>query len=211
MLMISRMRTKPLIPKLLHDLDAFTYGKSLWYFCVYQLVLKDRDSVWDCLIYLANQLPTPIAVRLLEENRERLSKLQLKSFDELCQSIIETSEFPEAISLYLAAIMKERAQSDLKKEEAFRLISEKYIKISTDLLSNIDSDYLLAMALEIPCDIDTMSMYDIAIRFNLDTFLDFQRLSPLMLQMWYEFEYLDPKEHSSKRRKATSKSCVVWH
>ncbi|ETO31843.1 transient receptor potential-gamma protein [Reticulomyxa filosa] len=192
----KKMQTnKPILPKLLYDLDVYTYGKPLWYFCVHQLSVKDRESVWDCLIYLANQLPTAIAVRLLEENRELLSKLQIKSLDELCQAIIETSEFPEATSLYLAAFMKERADHDLSRKEQFTAISEKYIAISTGLLSEIENDHLLAILVEIPCDIDKMSMLDIAIRFHLDSFLDFHRLSPLMLQMWNKYEYLDPKEN----------------
>ncbi|ETO30790.1 hypothetical protein RFI_06328, partial [Reticulomyxa filosa] len=194
-LMFTKMRGKPILPKLLNELDVYTYGKSLWYFCVHQLTVKDRESVWDCLIYLANQLPTAIAVRLLEENREPLSKLRAQSLDDLCQAIIETSEFPEATSLYLAAFMKERADNDLSRKDLFNDIAERYIAISTQLLAEIESDHLLAIFVEIPCDIDNMSIFDIAIRFHLDTFLDFHRLYPLMLQIWHKYEYLDPKDN----------------
>ncbi len=40
-----------------------------------------------------------------------------------------------------------------------------------------------------------MSIWDIAVRYKLDTFLDFHRLTPLYLTMWFRYRYLDPKKH----------------
>ena len=38
-----------------------------------------------------------------------------------------------------------------------------------------------------------MSIYDISLRYNLETFLDFHRLKNIMLQMWYRIEFLSPE------------------
>ncbi|ETO22319.1 potassium ion channel Yvc1 [Reticulomyxa filosa] len=211
-----------MIPRILRDVDIYTYGKSLYYFIVHQLTVKDRDSLWNYLNYLASCLPNVVAVRLLEENRAQLAKLKMERLDELCQTMIQASEFPAAMSLYLAAFMQQCAHNDLSREEQFEDISNKYIevsylmynitmvrillstftsnifiylfvKIAQELLQQIESDHLLAIMVEIPCGIDDMSIFDIALRFKLTNFLDFHRFPPLMLQMWYRFEYLDPQ------------------
>ncbi|ETO16910.1 hypothetical protein RFI_20427, partial [Reticulomyxa filosa] len=64
-----------------------------------------------------------------------------------------------------------------------------------DLLLQIESDHLLAILCETPSDIEDMSIFDIALRFHLEKFLEFHRLAPLMLQMWYRVEYLNPKKN----------------
>ncbi|ETO14724.1 hypothetical protein RFI_22645 [Reticulomyxa filosa] len=64
-----------------------------------------------------------------------------------------------------------------------------------DLLQTIESDHLLAILCDTPCDIDDLSIFDIALRFRLETFTEFHRINPLLLQMWYQFDYLDPKEN----------------
>ncbi|ETO16662.1 hypothetical protein RFI_20677, partial [Reticulomyxa filosa] len=185
--------------------DPYTYGKPLFYYCVQQLAIKDRECVWDYLIFLMSALPSGVAVRLLQENKEQLSKLRMESLETLCEAMIEASEFPAAMSLYLAAFMKERAQNDLSREEQLMAISDRYIKIARGLLEKIESDHLLAIMFEIPSSIHDMSLFDIALRFELYSFLDFHRLPPLMLQMWYKYEYLDPKENFIQVEKSNFK------
>ena len=73
-----------------------------------------------------------------------------------------------------------------------------YCQIARELLNNIESDHLLSILLETPCDIKQLSILDICLANNMIEFFDFYRLSPIFKHMWIEFEYLDPSHKFTK-------------
>ena len=180
------------MPDLIQCCDVLTFGVPLWAFCLTQLQVKDRSVLWDILCHFAAMLPTQLIVKLIEENRGILSKFELHSLDRLCSTVIESAKFPAATALYLAAFMKERSQNDLSRQQQLNGLCEKYVEIATQLLQQIESDHLLAMVCEIPSDIDSLSIFDISLKFKMDTFLDFHRLAPVVLQLWYRVDFLNP-------------------
>ena len=96
-----------------------------------------------------------------------ISKMNIPNLDKLCLNIILNSNYPISTSLYLAAFMKHRSKNDLSRENEFEELMEKYVDIAKDLLSDIESDHLLAILLEIPSDINNMSILDISLRFKI--------------------------------------------
>ena len=90
--------------------------------------------------------------------------------------------------------MKSLQALDLSRSEELETIVSKYMQIAIELLSQIESDHLLAMILEIPSDIDRMSIWEIAVKYKLDDFLDFHRLQPIISHLWNDFQYLDPSK-----------------
>ena len=182
------------LPELLRYMDVTTYGRPLWYFCVDQLSTKDRPPLWCILEFLATELPTAMAIDLLERTRDALVRFQVEPLDSVCLKIIASSTYPIATALYLAAFMSENGVRDSSRSDQFRTKSQKYIDIATHLLSQIESDHLLAILIEIPSNIDDMSILDVVIRFKLEGFLEFHRLQPIFMNMWYQYEYLDPSK-----------------
>ena len=83
---------------------------------------------------------------------------------------------------------------DLSRSGELKVIVEKYMNIAIELLSQIESDHLLAMILEIPSDIDRMSIWEIAVKYKLDDFLDFHRLQPIVSHLWTDFQFVDPSK-----------------
>ena len=176
-------------------------------FCVDQLSTKDRPPLWCILEFLASELPTAMAIYLLERTRDALVRFQVEPLDNVCLKIIASSNYPIATALYLAAFMSQNGIRDSSRSDQFAAKSEKYIAIATHLLSQIESDHLLAILIEIPSNIDDMSILDIVIRFKLEGFLEFHRLQPIFMNMWTQYQYLDP---SKKFRNTESDSIFVF-
>eukprot|EP01084_Bolivina_argentea_P262892 444772_1 len=149
------------LPELLRYIDVTTFGRPLWYFCVDQLSTKDRPPLWNILEFLATELPTSMAINILKSTRDALVRFQVEPLDAVCLKIISASTYPIATALYLAAFMQSNATRDSSRKEKFDIISKKYIDIGTDLLSQIESDHLLAILIEIPSNIDGLSILDI--------------------------------------------------
>ena len=180
------------LPELLRYLDVNRFGRQLWHFCVDQLSTKDRAPLWNILGFLGAELPTPMALRLLQQRRNALVRFHVSSLDKVCLKIISSSTFPIATALYLAAFMRQNARRDSSRQDQFDEMYRKYSKIATDLLSQIESDHLVAILIEIPSNIDDLSILDIIIEFNLEEILEFHRLKPIFLNLWSEYRYLDP-------------------
>ena len=107
--------------------------------------------------------------------------------------------------------MKSLKKSDSSREDEFECIVSKYMEISVDLLQQIENDHLLAIILEIPSDIDRMSIWDISIKYELDDFLNFYRLQPIIQHLWTELYYLDPsKQFDCKPTKLHLMLSQLW-
>ena len=195
------------LPELLRYMDVAIYGRPLWFFCVDQLSTKDRPPLWCILEFLATELPTAMAINLLERTRDALVRFQVEPLDNVCLKIIASSTYPIATALYLAAFMSQNGVRDSSRSDRFAAKSEKYVAIATHLLAQIESDHLLAILIEIPSNIEDLSILDIVIRFKLEGFLEFHRLQPIFMNMWTEYKYLDP---SKKFRNKESDSIFVF-
>ena len=182
------------LPELLRYLDTSCFGRSLWFFCVDQLSTKDRPPLWSILEFLATELPTNMAIKLLRSTRDALVRFHVDSLDHVCLKVISNSTYPIATALYLAAFMQHNAKQDSSRSRQFGEIHRKYTKIATALLAQIESDHLLAILIEIPSDIDELSILDIAVEFKLETFLEFHRLKAIFMNLWSQYQYLDPSK-----------------
>eukprot|EP01083_Nonionella_stella_P042856 115652_1 len=182
------------LPELLRYIDVWTFGRPLWYFCVDQLSTKDRVPLWCILEFLATELGTSMAINLLRCTRDALVRFHVEALDNVCLAMIASSSYPIATSLYLAAFMQSNAIGDSARAHHFNDISTKYIAVATDLLSAIESDHLLAILIEIPSNIDDLSILDIVLRFKLERFLEFHRLQPIFMNMYAEYSYLSPSK-----------------
>ena len=105
-----------------------------------------------------------------------------------------------ATALYLAgSVIKQLMKEEGSRSAEYSDIVSKYTKIATSLIDSIQSDHLLALMLEIPTDHkysetdnETLTIWEIAIKYDLHEFLYFYRLKTIVRRMWREVEYLDP-------------------
>ena len=66
--------------------------------------------------------------------------------------------------------------------------------IATQLVYEIESDFLLALLIELPTEIYSKSVLELAIQYHRTSFCNDARISTLLSHMWFETEYLNPKK-----------------
>ena len=71
-------------------------------------------------------------------------------------------------------------------------VADHYVSIAENLVESIESDHLLAILLETPTDINEMSIFDIALEFEMSDFLDNNRVGRIMTHMWLNNDFLNP-------------------
>eukprot|EP01084_Bolivina_argentea_P063536 115987_1 len=180
--------------ELLQFIDVQIYGIALWRFCVTQLEIKNRPGLWQIMNHLACHLATLSILKELEDSKDSFKRFEVHSLNVLCQTVIQNAQFPAATALYLAAFMSLRGLEDESRKDEFNSVRELFVDIAKELLNKIESDHLLAIRLELPTDINYLTILDIGLKFELDDFLEFHRLQPIFIQMWREFEYLNPSQ-----------------
>lgn len=84
----------------------------------------------------------------------------------------------------LSAYMMDNAEVDLSRAEDFEVVAAKYIRIASQLVASVESDHLLSLLLETPTDIAHLSVFEIAIKYGIDDFMDDSRIQMLMAHMW---------------------------
>eukprot|EP01084_Bolivina_argentea_P167991 291427_1 len=181
------------IPETIQYANMSIYGPSLSQYVVQQLLSKQLNSLWLILAFIAQGMSATNALKLLEEHRTSLAKtLKMDNLDLVLISMIESSNYTIAMALYLSAWMRHAAEYDLSRAQDFENVSEKYVRIASELVSNVESDHLLSLLLEAPTDIAHLSVFEIAIKYEIDDFMDDSRIQMIMVHMYSEFDFLNP-------------------
>lgn len=178
------------IPHILQTMDVSQFGPSLFVYCLHALQTKDRPAIWIVLQFIISHLPTAVTVRLFNKYKNVILRFSTDNVNKLCLKIIDSAAYPIATALYLSGFMascSENCESDDRDEFAML-----YTNIAIKLCTQIESDHLLAIILEIPSNIWSKSILEIAVEYKLIDFLYCDRLRPIFNRMWTEFVYLDP-------------------
>ena len=169
-------------------------GIPVWEFIADALKSKQRVSLWKILRFLALEMSTNQVLDLLKRHTHLLSKHMLREYDEVCKSTMEGSKHPIATALRLSAFMYERAAIDLSNSEDYKEVGEQYGTIARRLLQGIESDHLFAMLLQMPTDLDDLCIIEIALKYNLTSFLEDPRIVRVFNVVWFgALDFLDPK------------------
>ncbi len=102
-------------------------------------------------------------VKILKSTPDALVRFQVQPLNNVCLEII-------VATLYLC--------SQMQREIVHVRIN---VMILTYLLSQIESDHLLVILIEIPSIIDGLSILDIVVWCKLEVFLEFHRLQPILI------------------------------
>eukprot|EP01083_Nonionella_stella_P080159 220125_1 len=185
------------VPRPIQYANMKIYGESLYVFVTKQLQTKQWDGLWLLLAFIASTMDTATSLQLLRMNSGILCKVkEIAHLDILGASMIESADFTIAMALYLSAFMSDAADNDLSRSAEFEEIADKYTRIASNLVDNMESNHLLALLLETPTDItpNKLNVLEIAIQFELHDFMHSSRIQMLMASMWSEFEYLNPNK-----------------
>ena len=189
--------------RILKYVDFEVHGVSLWSFCMAELEMKDRASLWTVCSLIMSKMSTASAIRLLHRSKAHLMRFDVARLKTLCLSVIETATFPPHTALYLSAFLEDLSRENASRREEMDEFVALLSGICQDLLGQIESDHLLAIMIETPSDIlGGLSIIEIAIDYEMVDFLDWSRFKAVFETMWSEFEYLDPSRPFQRRRAA---------
>eukprot|EP01083_Nonionella_stella_P075424 205042_1 len=183
-------------PKSIKFANFLIYGESLATFVIHQLSAKQSDALWLVLSYIMGQIPTTTAIALLELHRLQLLKVQkVDNLEMVLSVVVQSSTYNVATALYLSAYIRKAGEQDLSRSLHWYELADKYIDISLQLANSVESDHLLSLLLEIPTDIGSQSVFQIAIKYHMIDFLDNARAQRLLAHLWSEFDFLNPHKN----------------
>ena len=181
------------IPLEIEYCDTSVYGVSLWEFVMQQLLTKQMKSLWLLLAYFSMEVPTVKAIELLQTHIADIAKVKdMENLELVCSAVIENSHFPIATALHLSHFMGKVAEDDLSRKDEFLDIARRYTVVAEKLVESVESDHLLSIYLEAPTDLNMMSVFEIAINYEMSDFFDNNRVDRIMGHMWSQFDFLNP-------------------
>ena len=175
-------------------LDPQIYGPRIWNYIMQQLQHKQRASLWRALTIISQELPSKMMVNLIEQDRVSIRMGKLEEIEKLCRSMVHGSTYPTAMALHLSRFMQENAGHDLARFEQWQRLANMFEDIAVHLVHETESDFSLAVLIELPTDIGDKSVLDIAIQYHRTSFCNDARISALLFHMWIEAEFLNPKK-----------------
>merc|ERR1719242_857157 len=182
------------IPLEIQYCDSIVYGVALWEFVMQQLLTKQTYALWLLLAYFSKEIPTITVIDLMQAHIADIAKVKdLEHLELVCSSVIANSEYPIATALHLSRFVTDLAADDLSRKDEFKEIAERYTIVAESLVENIESDHLLSILLEVPTDLNLMSVFEIAITYEMSNFFDNNRVDRIMGHMWSQFDFLDPR------------------
>ncbi|ETO31398.1 hypothetical protein RFI_05724 [Reticulomyxa filosa] len=185
------------IPQELKYLDFREFGVPLWDFLIQQAQIRQFPKFWEFLTFFSSTIPTPKMLDLLEEYGNFLFPLYSERNPELMDVFTiaaEVSIYPIHTCLYIAA-MPSRYAGKTWSDELIRHWTDHFIGMARALLSNIESEHLMAVTLELPSNINGLTCFDIAINNEMLQFLQDPRISAYATSMWHERKLIHPIKH----------------
>ena len=181
------------IPREIQYCDTSVYGESLWEFVMQQLLTKQIKSLWLLLAYFSMEIPTIKAIELLQTHIADIAKVKdMDNLELVCSAVIENSHYPIATALHLSNFVSAVAEDDLSRKQEFQEIADRYTVVAEKLVESVESDHLLSIYLETPTDLNMMSVFEIAIAYEMSDFFDNNRVDRIMGHMWSQFDFLNP-------------------
>ena len=174
-------------------LEPQTFGPRIWKFIIGELEHKQRESLWKALEILADELPSKLMIKFLEQDKETIRRGKLEYIEQLCRSVVGASLYPMAMALHVSRFMDENASRDLARYNKWKSMADMFENIAIELVYEIENDFLLALLMEIPTDIGRKSVLELAITYHRTSFCNDARISALLSHMWGETEFLNPK------------------
>ena len=93
--------------------------------------------------------------------------------------------------------MKERGDYDISRRELFEEISNNYISTALEYLGLIESDHLATVILETKSNINGFSAIEMALEYELLSFVTDNRVERISNSIMNEYAFLDPINKSS--------------
>ena len=168
-------------------------GIYFWSLVLDKQSQKAYDCLWPVLRYLGQELPTPIAVELIELYRVELSRYPPAKIEGIARTIVESSKFVIATALVFAAFFNERAERDLANTRLLAKYSEEYQDLAAEELRHIESDYLASITMMTKSFHGSKNPFEIAVENELIDFLSSDRMARISHAIWVKRDLLKPE------------------
>ena len=168
-------------------------GIYFWSLVLDKQSQKTYDCLWPVLRYLGQELPTPVAVELMQLYRVELSRYPPNKIEGIAKAIVESSSFAIATALVFASYFMERAQKDLANTRLYDSYSEKYQNWAADELRTVESDYLASMVMMTKSFHNFKTPFSIAVDNELIDFLSSDRMARIGHAIWVKRDLLKPE------------------
>ena len=103
------------------------------------------------------------------------------------------SQYPVCAALRMSKWFEDIAEYDVARGHIFTGVAESFIDAAFDYLNLIESDHMATIILECKSDIDNMNALDMALEFELTTFVKNQRIGRITTSIMNDFEFLRPQ------------------
>ena len=120
------------------------------------------------------------------------------------------SRFPVCASLRIAKWFLDRAYYDVSRTDQFKQIANEFIDAANEYIAFLESDHLATILLEVKSDIDGMSALDMALEYQLQSFVANNRIERITSSIMHDYEFLKPKNRSQSFEIDQVSVHLVW-
>ena len=179
--------------------DLVHYGPMLCKHLMRQLKFKQRRGLYIAIGILCREIPTIIAIELLQQYQQELRHGEPSMIYWICLNILEISNNKQCTALILSHYLKMHKDIDLARSEEWLKYSVEMQNIASDSLRSIESSFVLALTLMIPCQIHKHQLNTLmtALEYRCVEFVNNERLNEIVDFMWHDLEFLNPRHSSS--------------
>eukprot|EP01083_Nonionella_stella_P282358 960812_1 len=206
---IERFKTKDL-NELLLDFNVHNDSVIFWFIIISKLKQYPSKSMWLIFGRVAEITPCSVAIELLEKYRFDLTRFPANRLERVCQNIVIGSQYPVCAALRISKWFKDRAHYDVARGDLFEKIAETYVEAAMDYLSLIESDHIATVLLETKSDIDDLSALDMALEYELSSFVANNRVERITNSIMNNFEFLKASNRDEAFEISPLSLDLVW-
>ena len=183
--------------EILYAFDLYKHGKIMAQFIIDRLEMKQRKSLWILLGTLLKRMPYHMSLQILTKNRELLRRGTPSSFDQVCQQVIEGSNFSVPVALYISSLMEVNAEEDLARHIEWRKYSEKYEQLAASKINTVESDHVISILLDARIFMDEEGLLELALESRRLRFLNSETVNGVISHMWQTVDFSNPHTNPS--------------
>eukprot|EP01083_Nonionella_stella_P291162 990764_1 len=206
---INRYKKKDL-DELFCNFDVYNDCVIWWYLIITSLKSYPSKALWLIFARIALITPHKISLCLLSKYQQDLTRFDANELDKVTQKIVIGSQYPICTALAIAKWFQDRATLDVARAELFMKAAETYIQSALNYLNIVESDHLATILLEVKSDINNMSALDMALCYELTSFITNDTVERITTSIMNDWEFLRPKNKETSFEINPLSLTLIW-
>lgn len=192
------------------NFDVYNDCIIWWYLIITKLKSYPSKALWLIFARIALVTPHKISIRLLQKYQKDLTRFDADELDKVTQKIVIGSGYPICTALRIAKWFMDRAELDVARGNLFMQAAETYIQSAINYASIVESDHLVTILLESKSDIDDKSALDMALEYELTSFIENDTVERITTSIMNDWEFLRPKNKETSFEINPLSIAVIW-